>query len=378
VSELGDLLELMHTSEERWRSLRAEGTEWRHTALHLEAFMRRVGRRRSRSVAVVGDSSREVDESEQTESGWRLWMAKPERVRAEFAVGHGDRVTVVVDGRTWWSWSPSAGAQTNGGRENSESGVGPGIALVRPSLLLPAVDLEIRGRTTRLGRLALEVLARPASTDDDDEDSGVLHGIGTGADEYKLLVDAERGVLLRTEARFRGRPFLVLAIDDAAFDERLPPDTFTLVPPTGEGFRTSPVARPLLLEELPVAVGFTVLVPERAPNDAEVDVMIWPALPRHQMPEHASITYHTFSRDGISTSISLRESAEPMPVSGASQWRDVAGFKVEEDGGTDDTTIRVRLERLGTHVELSSRDLSVGDLLDIGRSLVPLPPSAPG
>jgi hypothetical protein len=36
--------------------------------------------------------------------------------------------------------------------------------------------------------------------------------------------------------------------------------------------------------------------------------------------------------------------------------------------------MRIRLEMQGTHVELSSRDLFAGQLLDMGRSLVPLPP----
>jgi outer membrane lipoprotein-sorting protein len=342
-------------------------------ALHLEAFMRMVQRRRSGSVAVYGNSSQEVDEPEEAESPWRLWIARPDKVRAEFAGGHEDTVAAVVDGRTWWSWSPSTGAQTNEGRENAETGVGPGIALVRPAVILPAVDLEIRRRTTRLGRSAYEVLALPTSSDDEEENPGLLHGIGSGAEEYELLVDAERGVLLRTEARLRGRPFVVLEMDGVAFDEEFPADTFTLKPPAGESFEAFPVSRSLLLEELPAAVGFTVLVPERTLDDAQVDVMIEPALPRYGVPEHASITYHTFDQDRPGTFLALRESAQPMPVPDEIGWRDVEGFRVEEDRRMAPATIKVRLERLGTHVELSSRDLSVEQLLEVGRSLVPLP-----
>lgn len=335
--------------------------------------MRMVQRRRPGSVAVYGNSSQEVDEPEETESPWRLWIARPDKVRGEFAGGHEGMVTV-VDGRTWWSWSPSTGAQTNEGRGDAETGVGPGIALVRPAVILPAVDLEIRGRTTRLGRSAYEVLALPTSRDDEEENPGLLHGIGSGAEEYQLLVDAERGVLLRTEARLRGRPFVVLEMDGVAFDEEFPADTFTLEPPTGEGFETFPVSRSLLLEELPAAVGFTVLVPERTLDDAQVDVMIEPALPRYGVPEYASITYQTFDQDRPPTFLALRESAEPIPISDEADWRDVDGFRVEEDRHTAPATIKVRLERLGTHVELLSRDLSVEQLLDMaGRSCRCLP-----
>jgi outer membrane lipoprotein-sorting protein len=372
VSELGEVLQLMHRSEQRWRSLRADGREWRHAALHLEAFMRMVERRRSGSVSVFGSSSKEVEEPEETETTWRLWMEGRRRVRAEFAIGHGEMVTAVVDGPTWWSWSPSMGALTNEGREDSETGLGPGTALVHPAVILPAVDLEIRGRATKDGRSVYEVLALP--TADEDEESLVqVHGIGSGAEEYTLLVDAERGVLLRTEARLHGRPFLVLEMDQVAFDEELPAETFALTPPGGEEFEAVPRSRSLLLEDLPAAVGFVVLVPERAPDEADVDVMIEAALPRYGVPEHACITYHTFNRETTPTSLALRESAAPMPMAEETEWRDVGGMVVAEDPHTEPPTIRVRLEMQGTHVELSSRDLAAEKLLDMGRSLVPLP-----
>jgi outer membrane lipoprotein-sorting protein len=374
VSELGEVLELMHTSEQRWCSVRASGREWRHAALNLEAFMSMVERRRPGSVAVFGSSAGEVEEPEESDSTWRLWMEGRHRVRAEFAVGQGEMVTAVVDGSTWWSWSPSTGALTNEGSENAETGLGPGTALVHPAVILPAIDLEIRGRTTKLDRSVYEVLATPSEEDEEAENSGLLHGIGSGAEDYSLLVDGERGVLLRTEARLHGRPFLILDIDDVAFDQELPAETFTLAPPSGQEFEAVPRSRSLLLEELPAAVGFTVLVPERSLDDADVDVMIEPALLRHGVPEHANITYHTFNRDETPTSMTLRESGAPMPLPDKTEWREVEGIVVAEDPHTDPPTIRVRLEMQGTHVELSSRDLPVRQLLDMGRSLVPLPP----
>jgi outer membrane lipoprotein-sorting protein len=377
MSELGHVLELMHTSEQRWRSLRARGQEWRHAALNLEAFMRKLEQGRPGSFALLEGSSRDAVEPEETENAWSLWMQGEDRVRAEFTIGGEDMVTAVVDGGTWWSWSPLSGAKTNDGRENPHTGLGPGIALVCPAVILPAVDLEIRGQTTALGRPAYEVLAVPTSSDEDEESSSLMHGIGSGAEAYELIVDAERGVLLRTVARLHDRPFLVLRIDEVAFDEDLAAETFTLVPPTGEAFEPVPESRSLLLEELPAAVGFTVLVPERAPDDAHVDAMIEPAVPRYGIPEHAEVTYHTFPEDGRSILLVIRQSSEPVPVAPETGWRDVEGFRVAEDHHTSPATIRVRLERLGTHVELSSRDLSVEQLLEMGRSLVPLPLGAP-
>jgi hypothetical protein len=298
-------------------------------------------------------------------------MEGRQRVRAEFAVGHGEMVTAVVDGPTWWSWSPSMGALTNAGSENSETGLGPGTALVHPAVILPAVDLEFRGRATKLGRLVYEVLALPTA-DEDEESLDQVHGIGSGAEEYALMVDVERGVLLRTEARLHGRPFLVLEMDEVAFDEELPEDTFVLVPQSGGEFEAVPRSRSLLLEELPAAVSFIVLVPERAPDDADVDVIIEPASPRYGIPEHACITYHTFNPDV--RPMSLIESASPIPLPDNTEWREVEEAAVGEDRHTEPPTIRVRLEMQGTHVELSSRDLSARELLPMGRSLVALPP----
>jgi len=177
VSELGDLLELMHTSEQRWRSLRAAGREWRHAVLNLEAFMRMVGRRRPGSGAVFGGSSGEVEEPQESESTWRLWMEGRRRVRAEFAVGHGEMVTAVVDGPTWWSWAPSTGALTNEGSENAETGLGPGTALVHPAVILPAIDLEIRGRTRKLDRSVYEVVATPSEGDEEEQNAGASYSV---------------------------------------------------------------------------------------------------------------------------------------------------------------------------------------------------------
>ncbi len=371
MSELGDVLELINTSNERWQSLRAEGHEWRYTPLHLEAFLRRAANRRLRSV--VGGRSGVRGESEESSRQWRLWITQPNRIRAEFVAGDGESVTTVVDGTTWWSWSSSSIVVTNEGRDDVETGIGPGVTLVWPAVILPSMELEIRGRTMRLGRKAYSVLAHPASSAEDANDEAVLSGIGAGAEEYELLVDAERGVLLRSEARLHGLPFLVLEMDDVAFDEYY--DAVTYMPPAGETFEMAPVTRSILLEELSAAVGFAIFVPNQAPEDSDIHVSIESAIPRLGVPEYADITYHSMQGAGRGVFLALRESAEPMPAPSEIEWRSVEGLRVGEDHHTDPATIRIRLERLGTHVELSSRDLPLERLLDMSQSLVPLPPA---
>jgi hypothetical protein len=44
--------------------------------------------------------------------------------------------------------------------------------------------------------------------------------LGTGADLYKLTVDAEIGILLRSQAEFEGHAFRAIQVDEIAVNER--------------------------------------------------------------------------------------------------------------------------------------------------------------
>ena len=47
-----------------------------------------------------------------------------------------------------------------------------------------------------------------------------------GADEYEVVVDAERGVLLRCASRLGGEDFDALEVEEIHFDEHFPEGTF--------------------------------------------------------------------------------------------------------------------------------------------------------
>ena len=70
-----------------------------------------------------------------------------------------------------------------------------------------------------------------------------LNGLGIGADEYVLAVDAQQGVLLRSEARLHAHPFKVIEMTEVAFDVDIPADTFALVLPAGETFEDTAMPR---------------------------------------------------------------------------------------------------------------------------------------
>ncbi|HXF74097.1 MAG TPA: hypothetical protein VNO79_16005 [Actinomycetota bacterium] len=378
MSEAADALELMHTAVERWRTLRAAGRAWRHRDRARAAWGRWVSslrRGRGRPVASLAGTEREP-EPEETEERWRLWLAKPDRGRAEFEVG-AETVTVVWVGGTWWSWSASEGVTTNVGDPHVTHGIGPGAALIDPAGILPAVDLELAGRSSFLGRPTVNVVARPVRVDDEHEegdDPAVgTHGLGVGADEYRLVVDAERGVLLRSEAVLEGEPFRLLEVEEVAFDEDLPEGTFA--PPAGEVDRVE-VERWVPLEELPGAVPFQVFVPERppfGPPQASVD----PGRRRFGIPLHVRLEYHSPMPGEEDRSFWLVESGEPIEWWEGVEWREVGGVLLGEDRRVRPPRRLARLVRDGTHVAIEARGLGEEEVLELARSLVPLPPTPP-
>jgi hypothetical protein len=234
MSELGDALEVMHTSAQRWNRLRLEGHEWRHHDVLSRAWKHHFAelRRSGTSVQSAVGFKTGNDEKAQIESrySWRFWVAKPDKRRAEFRVGN-ETVSVVSVGAQWWSWSPR-GFQTNDGALSSSHGFGPGEALPASADYLAALDLSVGGRTTFLSRSAFLVTALPRIRPSYLHDM-TLHMLGTGADRYKLIVDAEVGVLLRSGAEFRGETFRVVEVEAIGINEEFSAKTFD-----GERLRT--------------------------------------------------------------------------------------------------------------------------------------------
>jgi hypothetical protein len=158
-------------------------------------------------------------------------------------------------------------------------------------------------------------------------------------------------------------------MDEVAFDEDLPDGTFA--PPAGE-VEPVEVERPVPLEELAAAVPFEVLVPERPPFGPP-HASIEPASARFGLPLRVSIRYEDFARDEI-RGFWILESGEPLPEREGTEWRDVGDARLGEDPRLRPPLRLVRLERGGTYVEIDSYDLSADELLELARSLVPLPP----
>ncbi|MDQ1438406.1 MAG: hypothetical protein QOK43_2035 [Acidimicrobiaceae bacterium] len=206
-------------------TLRVEGTEWRHHARLHAAFAAANGARSTGST--VAAFAAEGDAAAEGEEQWRMWVAKPDRMRVEFALGR-EQVTAVFEADRWWSWSPSSGERTNAHATSpgGAHGRGPGEVLVDPRPIVPTLDMEVLGPSTFVGRSVSMVRAVPVRPADPAH-GFALHSLGSGADEYGLLVDDERGVLLRSEARRGGEAFRVVEVTAIEFDRPVPASVFT-------------------------------------------------------------------------------------------------------------------------------------------------------
>ena len=89
-------------------------------------------------------------------------------------------------------------------------------------------ELQLRevAERTVAGRSGIQVRATPTGSS-----TTPRLDLTRGADEYQLVVDCDRGVLLRVVTQFQDRAFDVKEMVHLAFDEPLPADLFTYKPP---------------------------------------------------------------------------------------------------------------------------------------------------
>jgi outer membrane lipoprotein-sorting protein/uncharacterized Zn-finger protein len=376
VSELAELLELLHGARDRSRTVRATIREWHHGERSSRAFKRHV----EESKATAYTEARTVGEDsppEAWESLTRLWVEKPARIREEREDPHWERLLVIRDGERWWSYSPQMGARSNEADPGVRSGAGQlSEHHLDPAPLIAALDFEVLGRRIFAGRPALEVRATPRLSAE-AMPAHALFLLGHGGDEFRLLVDRERGVLLRTEARLEGQPFRVRELLEVSFDEDFPWETFVFVPPAGESVRPPrvPSLRPVSIEEAARLAPFTVFIPKRVPAGWGMDVRY--LHPEERPPVSASVAIWYRPPDATHV-ISLGERAadESRPSVHAPtreverRGRRVFVWTPEEESAQEHPRIWLDLE--GTRIELGT-DLDLETLLEIADSLAPAP-----
>jgi hypothetical protein len=288
----------------------------------------------------------------------RLWVARPDRSRAEEDRGIGTAVIVRNQGR-WWIWSPEHGGMFG----NEEVGLGHEGALkhlLDPTPLLGVTRLEATGEADVMGRPAVIVRAIPRS-----EEEVIEPGWQFGSDGIELAIDLERGVALRA-----GDVRLV----DVAFDEDLDADLFVMEFPEGEEPKESRITPPrvLDLDEASAALSFTVLVPGELPQGSR---LVRCVVPDEGPPDGLHMVYlidpgalHSIE---ISQGPRVREEERTAWPDWRSLVRDGEDLLVREDIGEAWYRAMALLERHGTTAVVSS-DLPLETVIGLARSLEPI------
>jgi hypothetical protein len=269
VSELAELLELLHGADAPFETLYGRFRTWHHHERAQAAFRAYHENRGGTSVGVA--TARTVgpveEESERTVS---IWRQQPDRARMERSDGYGVRV-----GKHWWMWQEGLGALSNVDDSSAGSAVGEEFgSLLRPGHLLGALRFEPIGPGERAGRDVIVADAWLRTPLRSGPDGFALHELGLGADRYRLEVDAERGLVLASQAFTDDVPFTEVSALELTLDEPLDPALFEFLPPEGEEVRSPRalhhVRHNVSITEAQAAMPFTVMIPERVPSSWHV------------------------------------------------------------------------------------------------------------
>jgi outer membrane lipoprotein-sorting protein len=384
MSSLGELLVVLHGEVPRFGTVRVTVGSWSHRERALEAFER--GSTGAVVSLYVGGESSEPPPVEETGT-LRVWYGRPDRWRIERdrATDYESSLEIHV-GDTWWRYSEAEGSVSNAGdSEPIHSSVDSSIAtMLEPWSAVGALAFERTEATRFVGREALSVSARPRPGSDDCDLDWLLMGLSTGADEYRLIVDRERGVLLRVEALLDGAPFAVEEVREIAFDETLPDELFSFADPGGRPIRSAseqdtPEHGPL--HELAAKTPFTALAPAELDPGWELRASL--LRPDPPSPAGAQLHLHYYGRHGYSFGIT--QSAVDEPAQGYDpsdpNWRTIQRRGLSLDvlelkGGMHELAI-VRFQREGTHIEMQTQQLPLDRLLEVAVDLQPAPTDPP-
>ena len=247
-----DVVQLLHGASSSFTTLAAAVRTWEHPARFQQAC---------HQAGVFGTSAATscLPGADPDEIEWtgRVWLGGPDRFRVEERDRQGGQRIVAVDRDRWFM-------QTSRGQLVADDGLPPagayGFADVLEAALYPRwPEYQPIGRALHSGRECLRVLARGCDIPDWRIRPAELVG-----DERELLIDAERGVVLRVESRTAGQPFYVADLCDVVFDEPMADSLFSLQAKPG-----SPVLSYAEYEAYPwpcladavQRASFTVLVP---------------------------------------------------------------------------------------------------------------------
>jgi hypothetical protein len=293
MSDLGDLLELLHDAELRSRTVRASGQTWHHAERARAAAARAgasaqpgadggigrngeaTGEERPRTAQRPGAGEQRAAEpaSPARVTAWRLLYERPDKVRIERdlpGAPGGSPVVTVDDGTVRAVLEPGGRPSVVVDHGQPPSDGAPTLArlLLDPVALMGAFRFQVTGRSSAAGRPAIAATAVPTGRVPLRQT-----GLPPGTDKLELLVDAELGVLLRLVCASEGEVFEVQQFREIAVNELLPAGAFELPghtrPPATAGTASTP-ERAAGTASTPERAAGTASTPEQAAGTASV------------------------------------------------------------------------------------------------------------
>lgn len=384
AADRGGLLVLLHDASSAFRSVEASFGVWWHQARVHEALQAEAETRNRRGGSTsIGygraRSRREEPEPDEGEMTVRIWRDGG-KVREEHHGGDRDGYYAVADPPLWWMWHEQMGARSNQDDPTVGSGVGQEMELMLdPTPLLSALRFVVTGCSEIARRPTITARATPRPVDERFGSSHLLHQLGSGADHYELEVDAECGVLLASTAVRSGESFRKITAVAITLDQPIAADTFRFAPPVGEEIqptRGGPHMQNVTLVEAQQQTAFTVLMPDRVPENWQVQCRLIEPSNRPPSPPLVVVMYH--STDGHE-SISIHErAADPArPYEGRADedgWEDLAhaGYAIKARPASWGQA-QVLIERDGTSLYLMSDNLTRGQVVKIAVGMQPAP-----
>ena len=220
--ELGALLELLYSAGDRSRTVRATVYRRNEQAREID-LLRARGLYRDPPPIPPEEGSWGTTPDDVIESTTHLWAARPYWLRWETTFsGNGvpdDTFVGVKEAELFWHRFRDGPVCSNERREGGGTMSTEEERLLDPSALLGTYRFDVTGETTVLDRAAVQVVATRRV-------GAHSHDFGLLAEELALLVDDERGVLLRVAVIVEGEEISVTEITEIAFDEHISPELF--------------------------------------------------------------------------------------------------------------------------------------------------------
>lgn len=192
---------------------------------------------------------------------------------------------------------------------------------------------------------------------------------GIGGDRCEAVVDQASGVLLHLRCWLEGALLSEHVVESIEVDAAIPASA--LEPPPGRSRRDVFQGSGWGLHDLPTRLPFMVLLPALIELDAGAPAP-YVSVDEGDETAEAPATFTVYYAVPGGT-LTVSESGSPFPEEEHGRWHRVGEARV-----IDGSPARlVRLERRGTQVHMESTAHSMGQLLELARSLRPVPRRRP-